>query len=804
MSDYHPKDIEEKWQASWQEQGLYNTPITDEKPHYYVLEMFPYPSGNLHMGHVRNYAIGDCLARFKRMQGFSVRYPMGFDSFGLPAENAALKHNIHPETWTLQNIEQMKAQLSRLGLSYNWESSVCTCLPDYYKWNQWLFLKFYEKGLVYRKKGWVNWDPVDETVLANEQVIDGKGWRSGATVEKREIEQWYIKITDYAEELLTDLDQLEGWPESVKTMQRNWIGKSTGTQATFKVTPTDTQSNTPDITVFTTRPDTLFGVSYIVLAPEHPLVTKLKKGTENESEIDQFVQDSMKKNQEERGNDTAEKNGLFLHRYAINPVNNDKIPIYISDYVLMDYGTGAVMAVPAHDQRDHDFATKYQLPIKTVIQAKNPEDLEPNNAYTGNGTLIDSGEFSGQPSKDAKKSITYWLESNRLGKKVTTYRLRDWLISRQRFWGTPIPFLYDSDGNLVPEKEENLPVELPKELDLSGKGNPLSNHPDFQTVTRDGKPYRRETDTMDTFFDSSWYYMRYCDAQNTEKPFNAEIASKSLPVDQYIGGVEHAVLHLLYARFFTKACRDLGLLQTDEPFKNLLTQGMVLKDGSKMSKSVGNTVNPDEIIEKYGADTARLFILFGAPIERDLEWSDKGVDGCFRFLKRVFKCCTTPEDFPLKSDEAELLKHCHKTIKGVQKDIERFSYNTAISKMMELVNYIYLNGITNDVAKILAKLIAPFAPYMAEEIWAILGHKSSIHTQEWPVFDDSLTVENQCTIVVQVNGKVRDKFEAAIDANPDQLKEQARSSERVQAFTKDKQIIKEIVIPNKIINIVVK
>lgn len=804
MSDYHPKDIEEKWQASWASQDLYKTPENTPKEKFYVLEMFPYPSGNLHMGHVRNYAIGDCLARFKRMQGYAVRYPMGFDSFGLPAENAAIKHNIHPETWTLQNIEQMKEQLNRLGLSYDWENSVCTCLPDYYKWNQWLFLKFYEKGLVYRKKGWVNWDPVDETVLANEQVIDGKGWRSGATVEKREIEQWYIKITDYAEELLNDLDKLDEWPESVKIMQRNWIGKSNGTQCDFVVTNTDTQNNTPAITVFTTRPDTLFGVSYVVLAPEHPLVSELKTGAPNESEIDQFVQDSMKKNQEERGNENAEKNGLFIHRHAINPVTGDEVPIYISDYVLMDYGTGAVMAVPAHDQRDYEFATKYKLPINTVIKPKNPDDATENQAYTGPGTLVNSADFSGLDNSEAKDKITQWLEAKKLGKSVTTYRLRDWLISRQRFWGTPIPFLYDEDGQLVPEKEENLPVTLPKELDFTGKGNPLGNHPEFQNVTIDGQNYRRETDTMDTFFDSSWYFMRNCDAQNSERPFDTKKATNALPVDQYIGGVEHAVLHLLYARFFTKACRDLGLLQIDEPFKRLLTQGMVLKDGSKMSKSVGNTVNPDDIIENYGADTARLFILFGAPIERDLEWSDQGVDGCFRFLKRLFKACTNPNDFLLKGSEDDLLKHTHKTIKGVQKDIERFSYNTAISKMMELVNFIYQNGITTEVSEILAKLIAPFAPFMAEEIWAELGHSDSIHTQNWPKFDDTLTIDDTCTIVVQVNGKVRDKFEAPLNADPDQLKKSAKTSEKVQSFIAEKEIIKEILVPNKLINIVVK
>ena len=754
------------------------------------------------MGHVRNYAIGDCLARFKRMKGFSVKYPMGFDSFGLPAENAAIKHNIHPEEWTLKNIESMKAQLSRLGLSYNWDDTVCTCLPDYYKWNQWLFLKFYEKGLVYRKKGWVNWDPVDETVLANEQVIDGKGWRSGADVVKKEITQWYIKITDYAEELLNDLETLDGWPESVKIMQRNWIGKSSGTDCIFTVEPESFNSETPDINVFTTRPDTLFGVSYVVLAPEHPLVSTLKKDSPNESEIDQFIQEAMSQNQEERGNDTKEKNGLFINRYAINPVNNEKIPIYISDYVLMDYGTGAVMAVPAHDQRDYEFAKKYTLPINQVIEG---EEMPEDAAFTEAGTLVNSGEFTGLESTQAKDAITTWLDKHSKGKKVITYRLRDWLISRQRFWGTPIPFLYDEDGNIEAENYENLPVELPKELEFSGKGNPLAHADSFKSVERNGKTFRRETDTMDTFFDSSWYYMRYCDAQNQDKPFDEEQTSKLLPVNQYIGGVEHAVLHLLYARFFTKACRDIGLLSVDEPFQNLLTQGMVLKDGSKMSKSVGNTVDPNEIISNYGADTARLFILFGAPVDRDLEWSEQGVDGCYRFLKRAYKCATNYTEFPIKDgNEDVIIKQCHKTIKGVEYDINRFSYNTAISKMMELVNFCYSNGSTPFVGETLAKLLAPFAPFMAEEIWEKLGNTNSIHLATWPQYDEKLTVDDTCTIVIQVNGKVRDKFETPLNTTKEELESLAKESTRIQEFTADKTILKTIVVPNKLVNIVAK
>ncbi len=792
---YTPQSIEEKWTSHWQNSGLYRTPETPKNP-YYVLEMFPYPSGQLHMGHVRNYALGDCVARFKRMQGFDVLHPMGFDAFGLPAENAAIKNGIDPEKWTEANIQSMIIQLQQLGLGYDWDRSIATCRSDYYKWNQWLFLKMAEKGLVYRKKGFVNWDPVDNTVLANEQVIDGKGWRSGAVVEKREIAQWYIKISDYAQELLDGLDTLSGWPERVKIMQRNWIGRSEGTEVDFAL------SHAPQdkLTVFTTRPDTLFGVTYVVLAPEHPLVqTVIAKG--NADSLADYVQKTLAKSTAERGDANAKKTGMALGLSVIHPLTQAEIPIYVSDYVLMDYGTGAVMAVPAHDSRDYDFAQTFGLPQQQVI-SPDTGDYDTTSAYTGTGTLIHSGPFTGLSSDVAKSTISQTLVDTEQGKVVVQYRLRDWLISRQRYWGTPIPFLVDADDAYHPVPLEQLPVMLPKDVPFDGKGNPLCRAPEFMSVTINGKEYRRETDTMDTFFDSSWYFLRYTDAKNTELPFS-KVASEWLPVQQYIGGIEHAVLHLLYARFFTKVLRDLGLHTHDEPFQNLLCQGMVLKDGSKMSKSVGNTVDPNHIISKYGADTARLFILFGAPVERDLEWSDTGVDGSFRFLNRVYRMLSHPEEFKLTASEAEWNKQLHKTIQRVTEDIERFSFNTAISRMMELVNWIYTHGTKPEGVAILLQLLAPFAPFLAEEGWSILGKKGSIHESPWPLFDLALTIDETVTIVVQINGKVRDKLEVARDSDQETIQKLALASEKTQKFVGELQIKKMFVVPNKLINIVV-
>ena len=716
IMEYKASAIEEKWLSHWEKTQLYKTPETPkENQKKYILEMFPYPSGNLHMGHVRNYSIGDTYARYLRMTGYDVLYPMGFDSFGLPAENAAIQRGVDPESWTLGNIDSMVKQFKPLGLSYDWERQIATSSPDYYKWNQWLFLQLYKKGLVYKKKGWVNWDPVDQTVLANEQVVDGKGWRSGAVVEKREIEQWYLKITDYADELLTDIDTLEDWPDRVKTMQRNWIGRSTGTQATFDVV--DAVGHTVgQVEVFTTRPDTLFGVTYLVLAPEHPLTQKLAPATPNPGEIEAFIQDCIKQSSIERSSDTQEKKGLFLQHYVINPCNGERCPLYVANYVLMDYGTGAVMAVPAHDQRDFEFAKAHDLPIKVVIQHPTDPITAENmtEAYTDAGIMTNSEQFDGVSSEEAKAKITEWLSEKDLGSEKVQYKLRDWLISRQRYWGTPIPIMYDKKGNPHPVPEEQLPVKLPKDADFSDKGNPLETSDSFKTITHNGETYTRETDTMDTFFDSSWYFLRFCDPQNADAPFDPAAVKTWMAVDHYIGGVEHAVLHLLYARFFTKALRDIGLLGFDEPFKKLLTQGMVIKDGAKMSKSLGNTVDPSHIIDRYGADTARLFILFGAPVDRDLDWSDTGVEGCYRFLKRWFKMSSEYEAHPIAEDKAkELEKLCHKTIQKVGRDIQHFHYNTAISKLMEMVNFFYSHGTSKEAIEISTLLIAPFAPFAA-------------------------------------------------------------------------------------------
>lgn len=805
--EYKPQEFEEKWMRHWHQSGLYQMESHSEKEAYYVLEMFPYPSGMLHMGHVRNYSIGDALARFKRMQGYRVLHPMGFDSFGLPAENAAIKNGIDPEGWTLGNIERMKEQLNRLGLSYDWGNQVVTCLPEYYKWNQWLFIQMYNKGLVYRKKGWVNWDPVDQTVLANEQVIDGKGWRSGAVVEKREIVQWYLKITDYAEELLTDLDTLDHWPDRVKTMQRNWIGKSFGTTVLFDVLG-ENGDVVGQIPVFTTRPDTLFGVTYVVLAVEHPMVETLIAGKSNASEIKMFISDVLKQSVQDRTDLSRAKQGKALGVTVVNPVNGERCPLYVGDYVLMDYGTGAVMAVPAHDQRDFEFAKTYDLPIRVVIQneQRNLDEQSLSEAYIESGVLVASGQFTGCESNAAKGDITEWLASQGKGSKQTTYRLRDWLISRQRYWGTPIPMLYDENGDVIPVSLEQLPVQLPKDAVFSGKGNPLEKSDLFQRVELNGKTYRRETDTMDTFFDSSWYFFRYCDVENTALPFTKEKSNDLLPVDQYIGGIEHAVLHLLYARFFTKVLRDLGLTSVSEPFQRLLCQGMVIKDGAKMSKSLGNVVDPEHIIATYGADTARMFILFGAPVERDLDWSDSGVEGSYRFLKRVYRLVIEKDQFLFKPEnQRQLDLIVHKTIKAVTEDIERFSYNTAISRLMECVNELYQIGVTDEALKILVLLLAPLAPFMTEELWQLLDpNTGSVHIQKWPSYDPLLAVTDTVTVVFQVNGKVRDKADVSKGLSKADLESLARQSERVQFYLNQGVVKHVVVVPDKLVNIVVQ
>jgi len=802
--EYKPLNFEESLVSQWDDEGLYQSDESANKDPYYVLEMFPYPSGQLHMGHVRNYVIGDALARFKRMQGFNVLYPMGFDSFGLPAENAAIKHGVNPKDWTQKNVEQMVDQLKRLGLGYDWSRTLSTFKDDYYQWNQWLFLTFYEKGLVYRKKGWVNWDPVDQTVLANEQVIDGKGWRSGAVVEKKEIDQWYLKITDYAQELLDDLDKLTDWPDRVKLMQKNWIGKSVGTEIDFLLV--DKQGNEIDrVTVFTTRPDTLYGATYVSMACEHSLITKLLEYADDKADIEAFIHKTLASNQVDRSDATKPKTGKWLGVYAINPVNQEQIPLYVADYVLMDYGTGVVMAVPAHDTRDFAFAKAHDLPIRVVITpATGLVDETLKDAYTESGRLIDSNQFTGLDSIKAKDEITDYLISLDKGRRKEQFRLRDWLISRQRYWGTPIPMMYDENKNPVPVSKDALPVLLPEDAQFNGKGNPLASSESFLNVSYDGKQYRRETDTMDTFFDSSWYFLRYCDATNTTKPFDAEKISYWMNVDQYIGGIEHAVLHLLYARFFVKACRDCGLLMIDEPFKRLLCQGMVLKDGAKMSKSLGNTVDPSAIITKYGADTARIFILFGAPVERDLEYSETGVEGSFRFLKRFFSITKGYQNYPLKEGKQDdLTKLCHKTIKAVTDDLARFSFNTAISRIMELVNAMYTMGTTKDVVLTSVLLLAPLAPFMSDHIWSSLGESGSVHSQDWPVFDDRYVQDDVITLVCQVNGKVREKLSVAIDSDQESVELVAKSSEKIQSYLDSGTLRKTIFVPNKLINFVV-
>ncbi|HPT70077.1 MAG TPA: leucine--tRNA ligase, partial [Syntrophomonas sp.] len=738
--------IEEKWQKHWEENKIFKTYENADLPKYYTLEMFPYPSGNLHMGHVRNYAIGDVVARFKKMKGFNILHPMGFDSFGLPAENAAIKHGVPPAEWTYANIENMKKQLRTMGISYDWDREVATCKPDYYKFTQWMFLKLYENDLAYKKSAAVNWCPSCQTVLANEQVVDGACERCETVVEKKKLSQWFFKITDYAQRLLDNLEVLPGWPEKVKTMQRNWIGRSEGCEFDLAI-----EGREEKMTVFTTRPDTVFGVTYMVLSPEHPLVDIISAGTEQEPAVKEFVHRMQFISDVARTSTDTEKEGVFTGAYAINPMNNERIPIWIANYVLMDYGTGAIMAVPAHDQRDFEFARKYDIPIRIVIKDEDSpaDDSQMSEAYTGPGKMVNSGDYDGLAYEDGKKQITGYMESKGIGKTTVNFRLRDWLISRQRYWGAPIPIVYCDDCGALPVPEKDLPVLLPENVAFKPSGeSPLTYVQSFyETVCPCcGKPARRETDTMDTFVCSSWYYARYCDPHNSEIPFAKDKTDYWMAVDQYIGGVEHAILHLMYARFFTMFLHDIKMLSVEEPFTNLLTQGMVLKDGSKMSKTKGNVVSPEEIIKTYGADTARLFILFAAPPERDLEWSDQGVEGSFRFLNRVWRIVTEceemiqdvnlPETFAeLDPAARELRYRTHAAIKKVSEDIEeRFNFNTAISAIMELSNSInsYRNQdeldlpVLKEAIDAMLLLLSPFSPHIAEELWQYCGHQDSV------------------------------------------------------------------------------
>ena len=817
-NEYYPQKTEKKWVEFWDKNKTYKTYDDSDKPKYYALSMFPYPSGKLHMGHVRNYTITDVIARFKRAMGYNVLHPMGWDSFGMPAENAAIQHGANPKKWTLDNIEYMKKQLKMLGLSVDWDREVATCKEDYYKWTQKLFIELFKKGLAYKKEAPVNWCEKCATVLANEQVIDGKCWRCDSEVTKKNLSQWFLKITDYAEVLLDDLDKLKGWGDNVKTMQANWIGKSYGTILKFKVKEIEGL----EIPVFTTRPDTAYGITYLVVAPEYKDIEKLTT-KENLEAVHNYRENAKKMSEIERQSTERIKTGVPLGTHIINPFTGRVCPIWAADYALADYGTGAVMAVPAHDSRDFDFATKYNLPIIQVIDG---EGYDPNKVFEDPGVLVNSGEFTGIDNETAKKKITEYAEKMGFGHSKVQYRLRDWLISRQRYWGAPIPVVYCEKCGVQPVREEDLPIQLPTDVDFSVQGkSPITTSKTFQNAVCPicGAPAVRETDTMDTFICSSWYYLRYADANNDKKPFCKELVNKWLPVDQYVGGIEHAILHLLYSRFFTKALRDIGLLDFDEPFKNLLTQGMVLKDGSKMSKSKGNTVDPDEIFANYGADTARLFIISDSPPARDFDWSDAGVEGCYKYLCRVYRLYskfqdkikleyTIPETVDKKAED--LIREVHLAISKITSDIENeFQFNTVVSKYRELTNAIYdyikdEETINYDVLSFalvtLLKLISPVAVFMSEEIYQTLGGVGSIHEQKWPVADMAKTKQNNILLIVQVNGKIRDKIETTAGQTNDELTKLAMNSEKTKQFIEGKTVIKTIVVPDKIVNIVVK
>ena len=819
--------VERKWQDRWESEKFFRVTEAPGKKKYYCLEMFPYPSGKIHMGHVRVYAIGDVIARYKRLNGFHVLHPMGWDAFGLPAENAAIQKGIHPHDWTLRNIASMKAQLMALGLSYDWSREVTTCLPPYYRWNQWFFLKMYEKGQAYKKKSSVNWCPSCATVLANEQVEEGKCWRCDSEVGQKELEQWFYKITDYAEALLADCGLLTRWPERVLVMQKNWIGKSSGAEIDFPL-----EGSGERLRVFTTRPDTLYGVTFMSLAAEHPLAVPFSKNKPQEKEALAFIEKMKKTDREIRMSETAEKEGVFTGSYVLHPLTGERVPVWIANFVLMDYGTGAVMAVPAHDQRDLEFAKKYGLPVKQVIVdpkgASSPSGPM-EAAYVESGVLIDSGPFTGFPSEEAKGKITVRLEAERKGKTKTNYRLRDWGISRQRYWGTPIPIIYCVECGAQPVPESQLPVVLPTDVPFTGKGgSPLAESRSFSSAPcpRCGKEGRRETDTMDTFVDSSWYFLRYASPGDDNQLVDPKSADYWLPVDQYVGGIEHAVLHLLYARFFTKALSDLGVISFREPFLRLLTQGMVVKDGAKMSKSKGNVVDPDYLIRKYGADTARLFSLFAAPPEKDLEWNDHGVEGSHRFLVKVWnvfsahgsslgKAKTSPK--ASGPEGGALIRKTHQTIKKITEDMERdFHFNTAVAALMELFNAIsdYLAsgkepeyGVLKFVLERFALLLSPFAPHVAEELWECLGERVPVFDprakRAWPVFDSAELVSDEMVIVIQVNGKLRGQVTLPTAAPAEEVKRAAREEPKIAEWTRGKKIVKVIYVEKKLVNIVV-
>lgn len=852
MKEYNPHEIEPRWQKVWAETGAHKATEDTSKPKRYVLEMFPYPSGDIHMGHVRNYTIGDVTARYYAMRGYDVLHPMGWDAFGLPAENAAIKHNSHPAKWTYANIETQKASFKRMGFSYDWDRTVVACDPEYYRWGQWIFLQMYKRGLVERRNSPVNWCPNCKTVLANEQVTEGECWRCHGAVEKRDLTQWYYKITDYAQELLDDLDQLKGWPDPVKQMQANWIGRSEGAEVDFELIPAEGKDDGQTITVFTTRPDTLFGCSFFLLAPESPLVHDLVCGTEYEAEVMALVEGAAKVSAVERAQGDREKHGAFTGRYVINPVNGEKVPVWVADYIVADYGTGAVMAVPCGDQRDFEFARKYDLPIIPIIlgeddplypelngvQERKVTTVDWEKSYEAEGVLVQSGKYTGMvggkhsPAVDA---IIGDLEAQGKGKKSVQFRLRDWLISRQRYWGNPIPIVYCDDCGIVPVPEDQLPVTLPKDIDLAA-GETLATHEQFAQCAcpKCGKPARRETDTMDTFTCSSWYYMRYTDPHNTELPFSPDRVNRWMPVDQYIGGIEHAILHLLYSRFFTKVLRDMGMLDFDEPFTNLLCQGMVLdENGEVMSKSKGNVISPEDMIAGYGADAVRAYILFMAPPDKELQWNEDGLAGMYKFLNRTWRMVNdlagkageeTSFQAGAKAEEAkkahdELLRERHRVVGKVIDDFGRNNFNTAIAAIMELVNatgdYLRKNSAEDraanaelaafdkEIAEVIVKLLAPMAPHWAEELWQdVLGNETSVHKEAWPEFDPNAAKASEVELAVQVNGKVKAKITVAADAAEDAIRETALDT--IADATAGKDIKKVIVIPGRLVNVVAK
>ena len=851
MKAYNPHEIEPRWQKAWDESGLNTVREDESKPKKYVLEMFPYPSGDIHMGHVRNYTIGDVIARYSKMRGFDVLHPMGWDAFGLPAENAAIKHHSHPAKWTYANIETQKASFKRMGLSYDWDRTVVACDPEYYRWGQWIFLQFWKRGLVERRESPVNWCPNCKTVLANEQVTEGECWRCHGAVEKRDLTQWYFKITDYAQELLDDLDQLDGWPERVKQMQANWIGRSEGAEVDFELLPAEGKDDGQTITVFTTRPDTLFGCSFFLLAPESKLVPELVAGTEYEADVMALVEAASKVSAVERAQGDREKHGAFTGRYVVNPVNGEKVPVWVADYIVADYGTGAVMAVPCGDQRDFEFARKYDLPIIPIIlgeddalypQLKDEQNrvvttVDWEKSYEAEGKLVQSGKYTGMvggkhsPAVDA---IIGDLEAAGKGKKSVQFRLRDWLISRQRYWGNPIPAIYCDKCGLVPVPEEDLPVMLPKDIDLSA-GETLAAHEEFAKCTcpKCGGPARRETDTMDTFTCSSWYYLRYTDPHNTELPFAPEKANRWMPVDQYIGGIEHAILHLLYSRFFTKVLRDMGMVDFDEPFKNLLCQGMVLDEhGDVMSKSKGNVISPEDMIAGYGADAVRAYILFMAPPDKELQWNEDGLAGMYKFLNRVWRMVGDlagvagedtlyQEGGKLSAAEAGkvLVRERHRVCGKVVEDFDRNNFNTAIAAIMELANAtgdflhaasaeeraanVEFKALSADIAEVLVKLLSPICPHWSEELWhTVLGHEGSVHVEPWPEFDPEKAKADEVELAVQVNGKVKAKITVAADAAEEDVKAQAL--EAVSQAIEGKDVKKVVVVKGRLVNIVAK